>query len=577
MMNTAEPLKIIETDILILGSGGAGLFAALHAHQANPHLQITIAVKGLLGKSGCTRMVQGGYNVALAEGDSVERHFMDTIEGGKWLSDQDLAWTLVSTAVERIHELENELGCFFDRNPDGTVHQKAFAGQTFDRTVHKGDLTGIEIINRLAEQVWQRGIHRLEEYRAIELIRSADGTSLAGVLMLDMRTGEFILVRAKAVLLATGGGPTMYKYHTPSGDKSCDGLAMALRAGLELRDMEMVQFHPTGLLAGPGTRMTGTVLEEGLRGAGGYLLNGKQERFMSNYDSRNERATRDIVSRAINTEIRSGRATPHGGVYIQMSHLGPENVRKLFKGMVERCADSGFDLAGDLVEVVPTAHYMMGGLVFNADCSTALPGLFAAGEDTGGVHGANRLGGNGVANSTVFGGIAGETMAQYVLGKSLLPCDMNAVITSMKEHEAPLRPVQGNIESVRDALADCMWNDVGISRSKESLLQARTRLDQLAAELNDIGVGNDSREFNLTWQDWLNLRNLILVSRTINEAAIARENSRGSHYREDFPEAGDLAGSYYTVVNLRQGQLNIENRQVLFTRVQPGETILLEA
>jgi len=577
MMNTAEPLKIIETDILILGSGGAGLFAALHAHQANPHLQITIAVKGLLGKSGCTRMVQGGYNVALAEGDSVERHFMDTIEGGKWLSDQDLAWTLVSTAVERIHELENELGCFFDRNPDGTVHQKAFAGQTFDRTVHKGDLTGIEIINRLAEQVWQRGIQRLEEYRALELIRSADGKSLAGVLMLDMRTGEFVLVRAKAVLLATGGGPTMYKYHTPSGDKSCDGLAMALRAGLELRDMEMVQFHPTGLLAGPGTRMTGTVLEEGLRGAGGYLLNGKQERFMGNYDSRNERATRDIVSRAINTEIREGRATPHGGVYIQMSHLGPENVRKLFKGMVERCADSGFDLASSLVEVVPTAHYMMGGLIFNIDCSTALPGLFAAGEDTGGVHGANRLGGNGVANSTVFGGIAGETMAKWVVDKPLLPCDMNAVMASIEQHELPLRAVQGNIESVRDALADCMWHEVGISRNKASLLQARTRLEQLTAELNQIGVGSDSREFNLTWQDWMNLRNLILVSRTINEAALARENSRGSHYREDFPQSGELENSYYTVVGLREGQLKIENRQVIFTRVQPGETILVEA
>jgi fumarate reductase flavoprotein subunit len=577
MMNTAEPLKIIETDILILGSGGAGLFAALHAHQANPHLQITIAVKGLLGKSGCTRMVQGGYNVALAEGDSVERHFMDTIEGGKWLSDQDLAWTLVSTAVERIHELENELGCFFDRNPDGTVHQKAFAGQTFDRTVHKGDLTGIEIINRLAEQVWQRGIQRLEEYRALELIRSADGKSLAGVLMLDMRTGEFVLVRAKAVLLATGGGPTMYKYHTPSGDKSCDGLAMALRAGLELRDMEMVQFHPTGLLAGPGTRMTGTVLEEGLRGAGGYLLNGKQERFMGNYDSRNERATRDIVSRAINTEIREGRATPHGGVYIQMSHLGPENVRKLFKGMVERCADSGFDLAGNLVEVVPTAHYMMGGLIFNIDCSTVLPGLFAAGEDTGGVHGANRLGGNGVANSTVFGGIAGETMAKWVVDKPLLPCDMNAVMASIEQHELPLRAVQGDIESVRDALADCMWNEVGISRNKENLLQARSRLDQLTAELNQIGVGGDSREFNLTWQDWMNLRNLILVSRSINEAALARENSRGSHYREDFPQSGELEGSYYTVVGLREGQLKIENRQVIFTRVQPGETMLVEA
>src|SRR5512144_916651 len=273
-------MREISTDILILGSGGAGLFAALHAHQANPALSITVAVKGLLGKCGCTRMVQGGYNVALAAGDSVERHFMDTIEGGKWLPDQDLAWTLVTGAVERISELENEVGCCFDRNPDGTIHQKAFAGQTFDRTVHKGDLTGIEIINRLAEQVWARGIRRLEEHRAVELIAARDGQRIAGALLLDMRTGEFVLVRAKAVVLATGGGPTMYKYHTPSGDKACDGLAMALRLGLPLRDMEMVQFHPPGLLAGVHTRMTGTVLEEGLRGSGGYLLNGRGERFM---------------------------------------------------------------------------------------------------------------------------------------------------------------------------------------------------------------------------------------------------------------------------------------------------------
>ncbi len=242
-------------------------------------------------------MVQGGYNVALGAGDSIERHFMDTIEGGAWLPDQDLAWTLVTGAVERVHELENELGCFFDRNPDGTLHQKAFAGQSFDRTVHKGDLTGIEIMNRLSEAVWARGIERLEEHRALALIKTADGTAMAAVLLVDMRTGEYVLVQAKAVLLATGGGPTMYKFHTPSGDKSCDGLAMALSAGLPLRDMEMVQFHPTGLLAGPDTRMTGTVLEEGLRGAGGYLLDGSGERFMLRYDARAERATRDIVSR----------------------------------------------------------------------------------------------------------------------------------------------------------------------------------------------------------------------------------------------------------------------------------------
>ena len=269
-------LERLKTDILILGSGGAGLFAALHAHQANPDLDITVATKGLLGKCGCTRMVQGGYNVALNPGDSIERHFMDTIEGGKWLPDQELAWTLVTKAIERVHELENEVGCFFDRNPDGTLHGKAFAGQTFDRTVHKGDLTGIEIINRLMEQVWARPIQRLEEHRAVALIPAKDGQSLAGVLLIDIRTGLFRFVEAKAVLLATGGGPTMYRYHTPSGDKSMDGLAMALRLGLPLRDMEMVQFHPTGLLAGPDTRMTGTVLEEGLRGAGGHLLNGAQ-------------------------------------------------------------------------------------------------------------------------------------------------------------------------------------------------------------------------------------------------------------------------------------------------------------
>src|SRR6201991_1508421 len=432
-------LRRIDTDILILGAGGAGLFAALHAKKAAPELEVTIAVKGLLGKCGCTRMVQGGYNVALAPGDSVERHFMDTIEGGKWLNDQDLAWKLVIEAQLRIRELENEIGCFFDRNPDGTVHQKAFAGQTFDRTVHKGDLTGIEIINRLAEQTWRHDVRRLEDHRALDLVPAADGSGLAGVLMLDMRSGEPLLVRARSTLLATGGGPTMYKYHTPSGDKSCDGMAMALRAGLPLRDMEMVQFHPTGLLAGPGTRMTGTVLEEGLRGSGGYLLDETGARFMFDYDPRGERATRDIVCRGIADRIRKGHASPNGGVYIAMGHLGPDNVRREFKGMVERCADCGFDLAGGKVEVIPTAHYMMGGVQFNPDCSTAMPRLYAAGEDTGGVHGANRLGGNGVANSTVFGGLAGDSMAAKLRrDRPLADVDKHVLEAS---HEASFAPL----------------------------------------------------------------------------------------------------------------------------------------
>jgi fumarate reductase flavoprotein subunit len=570
-------MKRIKTDILILGSGGAGLFAALHAHQVDPTLSISVAVKGLLGKCGCTRMVQGGYNVALAPGDSLERHFMDTIEGGKWLPDQDLAWTLVSVAVERIRELENELGCFFDRNPDGTIHQKAFAGQTFDRTVHKGDLTGIEIINRLAEQVWARGIARLEEHRALELVKSRRGDAISGVLMVDVRTGEFVFVQARAVLLATGGGPTMYKYHTPSGDKTCDGMAMALRAGLTLRDMEMVQFHPTGLLAGPGTRMTGTVLEEGLRGSGGYLLNGARERFMSRYDVKGERATRDIVSRAIYAEMRAGRTTPHGGVYISMGHLGPERVRREFKGMVERCADCGFDLAGGLVEVVPTAHYMMGGVVFRGDCTTELAGLFAAGEDTGGVHGANRLGGNGVANSTVFGGIAGETMAPWTRRHGAFhEPDEAAIEEAVGRARAPFGKPAGDLHAIRERLYDVMWDDVGIARDAAGLARAEGALEELEARLDAIGVDAANLAFNLTWHDWLNLKNLLLVSRSIRAAAVAREDSRGAHYRADFPDVRDLARSHYTCVSWVHRRFEVVTRPVEFTRVKPGESLLEE-
>ena len=568
-------MKTIQTDILILGSGGAGLFAALHAHQHNPELSITVAVKGLFGKTGCTRMVQGGYNVALAAGDSVERHFMDTIEGGKWLPDQDLAWTLVETAVERIHELENELGCFFDRNPDGTIHQKAFAGQTFDRTVHKGDLTGIEIINRLAEQVWARGIDRLEEHRAVEFIKNKTGDAISGVLMIDMRTGEFVFVQAQAVLLATGGGPTMYKYHTPSGDKSCDGMAMALRGGLTLRDMEMVQFHPTGLIAGSDTRITGTIIEEGLRGSGGYLLNGAGERFMHHYDPRNERATRDIVSRGMYEEMRAGRVNQHGGLYITMKHLDPVMVRREFKGMVERCADCGFDLVGGLVDVVPTAHYMMGGVIFKTDCTTDLPGLFVAGEDSGGVHGANRLGGNGVANSTVFGGIAGDVMPGWVKvhGEFHAP-DQEVIDAAVARCRAPLTRKGGDINAIREELYNVMWDDVGIVRDANSLNRAAGLLDELDARLDATGVDASTLAFNLTWHDWMNLKNLVLVSQSIRSAAMAREDSRGAHFRADHPAVRDLDNSRYTCVRWQDGRFAIDTRPVHFTRVKPGESLL---
>ncbi len=564
-----------KTDILILGSGGAGLFAALHAKQANPDLNVSVAVKGLLGKCGCTRMVQGGYNVALADTDSLERHFMDTIVGGKWLPRQDLAWRLCEGAIERIHELENEIGCFFDRNPDGSLHQKAFAGQTFDRTVHKGDLTGIEIINRLMERVLSLDVERFEEHRAIALVPAADQSQIAGALLIDMRSGGYRLVQAKAVLLATGGGPTMYLYHTPSGDKSCDGLAMALRAGLTLRDMEMVQFHPTGLLAGTETRMTGTVLEEGLRGAGGWLVNGAGDRFMQAIDPQGERATRDIVSRAIFSEMRAGRTTPMGGIYLQMSHLGPDEVTRRFPGMVKRCRDCGFDLAGDRVEIVPTAHYMMGGVEFEVDGSTALPGLFAAGEDCGGVHGANRLGGNGVANSTVFGGITGDTMARCVKGQDhWCEPEAAAIDEAVALAERPFSKSAGDLGDLRERLWQCMWDDVGVMRDETGLQRGLNTLAGLKDELVTLGVVDGERAFNLTWHDWLNLESLITTSQVIAQAALARDDSRGAHFREDMPETSALDQSCFTRIRMAGDELDLEMVPVAFSIVAPGQSLL---
>ena len=346
-----------------------------------------------------------------------------------------------------------------------------------------------------------------------------------GVLLINIRTGEFKFVAARAVLLATGGGPTMYRYHTPSGDKSMDGLAMALRLGLPLRDMEMVQFHPTGLLAGPDTRMTGTVLEEGLRGSGGHLLNGAMHRFMGDYDPKLERATRDVVSRAIYEEMRAGRTTPNGGVYIKMGHLGPDKVARQFKGMVDRCRDCGFDLAGGLVEVVPTAHYFMGGVICSVDTATERHGLFVAGEDASGMHGANRLGGNGVANSTVFGGIAGETMASFVRSNPThRPPVAEAIDVEINRALQPFALKSGDINRLRDRLLDTMWHDVGVVRDRAGIDRGLVALEEIESELLATGVPDGDRRFNLTWHDWLNLRSLCEISRIIALAArTARE------------------------------------------------------
>ena len=341
--------------------------------------------------------------------------------------------------------------------------------------------------------------------------------------------------------------------------------------------MEMVQFHPTGLLAGDNTRMTGTVLEEGLRGAGGILLNGDGERFLFDYDERGERATRDIVSRAIYDEMRKGNTTPQGGVHISMSHLGAANVAQKFAGMVKRCADCGFDLAGGLVEVVPTAHYFMGGVVVDTDTRTGLDGLYVAGEDAGGAHGANRLGGNGVANSTVYGGIAGDVMGRDIASKSALRDPDEAVLAA--EVERAMHPVgraAGDVHALRTDLQNVMWDDVGVIRTKAGMTGALARLDEIETELMQTGIAGGTLAFNLTWHDWLNLRSLVEISRVITLAGLARENSRGAHYREDHPDQGALETSYFTRARQDGDSVKVTREDVRFNIVRPGETILPE-
>ncbi|HEY3099521.1 MAG TPA: FAD-binding protein [Methylomirabilota bacterium] len=561
-------IDALECDVLVLGAGGAGLTAALHAADASPTLSIIVVVKGLFGRAGCTRMVQGGYNAVLTPPDSLEAHLLDTLHGGGWINDQELVWRLVTEAPGRVLELESRYGCLFDRNGAGRIHQKPFAGQSHDRTVHKGDLTGIEIMNRLTEQAHaRRSIRALEECRAVELLHD-DGGRAAGALLLDIRSGDFVAVRARSTLLAMGGGPTMYRVIACSADKAADGIALAYRAGLPLRDMEMIQFHPTGLVI-PGSLMTGALLEEGLRGAGGQLRNGLGERFMARYDpARLERSTRDLVSRASFTEVTEGRGTPNGGVWIDVSHLGADVVERNFRGMVRRCRDFGRDLARGPVEVGPTAHFMMGGVVVDPDCRTATEGLFAAGEDTGGVHGANRLGGNGVAESTVFGGIAGDVMAADVAGRAL-PRVSDAALQAAAARVATPRG-RGNaaeVYAIQRELREVMWERAGLVRDAEGLGVAAAAAERLAERLRGAGVPGHGA-LNTAWQDWLDLDSQLTAARLIIASALARRESRGAHWRRDFP-APSTTPPVSVRVQRRNGAPVVWTEPVAMTRARP--------
>ena len=563
------PVEHLDADILILGAGGAGLLAAVHAHEISRKLRIVVVVKGLLGQSGCTRMVQGGYNCVLNSADSLEKHFTDTVKGGAYLNNQELAWTLVREAPDRIVELENRIGCMFDRNPDGTIHQKPFAGQSFDRTVHKGDLTGIEIMSNLRDYVIEEDIRVLQETRGLDLL-TADGR-VAGALLLNIRTGRLITVRAHTTLLASGGGATMYRISSPSLEKSGDGMAMAFRAGAEFVDMEMLQFHPTGLLVGK-SMATGGLLEEGLRGAGARLFNGRGERYMERYDAQKlERATRDVISRSSYLEIMAGRGTPGGGVFIDVSHLDHQFVANNFRGMVERCRDYGFDLVHDRVEVSPSAHYQMGGVKMDVDCRTSLECLFAAGEDGGGVHGANRLGGNGVADSIVYGARAGDSMAAFVGGRTLARISDAQVKELAARWTAPLERTSGeNVFQLREALDDLMWEKVGVVRNGRDLDSAASELQRLRERAANIAAPGGAAS-NPAWNEALNLDNLLINGEMVARSAAQRTESRGAHYRQDHP-APDPTWLRNIHLTPAGSEMKFHFEPVRFTRISPPET-----
>lgn len=558
-----------ETDVLIVGAGGAGMFAALYAADNTPDdVDITVVVKKLAGKSGCTRMVQGGYNAVLHSDDSIDLHYYDTIKGGKFINDQEIAWKLVENAPKIIKKLENELGVFFDRDQDGHIHQKPFAGQSFDRTVHKGDLTGIEIMTKIRDELLTRDVEFVEETRAVDLL-TTDG-EVSGAVCLDMRSGEFEVYESKSVVLATGGGATMYKISTPALEKSADGQAMAYRQGIPFQDMEMMQFHPTGLLAGD-TKLTGGVIEEGIRGEGAHLYNGEDERFMEKYAPKEmERATRDIVSIASYKEIMEGRGSPNGGVWLDATHLGEEKVEELFPGMSERTRNVGMPLSETRVEVSPTAHYHMGGAVISSDCHSTLPGLFIAGEDAGGAHGANRLGGNGVVDSTVLGKVAGESVADYLEGRSRPNTDPGQIEEIIERVTRPLDRDSGrDIYEIRNELEEVMWECVGVVRTEAKLKEAIERIQQLRSQLNEVAVAGSPR-YNLEWNEFMDVENLSIAAEMVARSALYREESRGSHYREEYATRNVKDGWLNNVFIKKDGnEMNIWHEGVEFPRLHP--------
>ena len=550
-------------DVIVIGAGGAGLRAAIESSAAG--VKTALICKSLLGKAH-TVMAEGGIAAALGNvypEDNWQVHFRDTMRGGKFLNNWRMAQIHAQEAPERVWELE-EWGALFDRTPDGRILQRDFGGHRYARLAHVGDRTGLEMIRTLQQNAVSGGsIDVFMECTIMRLLRDASG-NVCGAFGYWRPSGEFIAFTAKAIVLATGGIGKAWKFTSNSWEYTGDGHAMALWADADLIDMEFVQFHPTGMVWPPSVR--GLLVTEGVRGDGGVLLNSLGDRFMFNYipdlfrketaeteeeadrwytDKKTARRTpdllpRDEVARAINSEVKAGRGSPHGGVFLDVSsRLDAETIKRRLPSMYHQFKElADVDITKEPMEVGPTCHYVMGGIRVDADTAAAtIPGLFAAGEAAAGLHGANRLGGNSLSDLVVFGKRAGEHAAQHAQSVTSEPKIETTQLDDLaREALAPFERVEGeNPYTVHADLQDTMQTLVGIIRAESDLAKAIDEIQVLRERASNARV-TGSRKFNPGWHLALDLRAMLAVSECCARAALERRESRGGHTRDDYPD-----------------------------------------
>jgi len=539
--------KVIKSDVLIVGSGGAGCRAAIEVSKNG--LDPLIVSKGLSFRSGCTGMAEGGYNAAFAfvdKEDTKKIHLHDTIKGGSYLNDPKLAEILVEESPDRLIDLE-EYGALFDRQSSGELNQRPFGGQTFRRTCFQGDRTGHEMIMALKEEITKRKIRTVDEVMISSLIldenldenvnedNSKNNKKVIGAVGLSLKDSQTIFFQAKSVILCAGGAGQLYPVTSNTFQKNGDGFAIAYNVGADLIDMEEIQFHPTGMLY-PESRK-GVLVTEAVRGEGGILLNKNNERFMGNYDDRKELATRDIVSRAIYNEIREGRACENGGVYLDVTHLDNDIIEEKLETMLFQFLDIGVDIREVPMEIAPTAHHYMGGVKIDENGATTLNNLFAAGETASGVHGANRLGGNALADTQVFGKRAGVS-ASKVAKEAVFEINEKDIEKEEKRIENLVKKGTITPFSIKNEIKTLMWDKVAIIRNEEGLSDALNSLNALNEKLNEMDVDVDTH-YNKGLQDALEVINMVEIATLAVKSALIRKESRGAHFREDFPETKD--------------------------------------